>query len=106
VREVWGRLGEDGPTEREVADAKTYINGSFPLRFTDSSSIARTLAGVQREGLGIDYLDRRAGIIEAVTMADLQRVAKRLFRAEDLTFAIVGMPDGIEPTVEAPDPNS
>jgi zinc protease len=73
VREIWAGLGAEGPTEKEVADAKTYINGSFPLRFTDSGTIARILASVQREKLGIDYLNRRSEIIDGVTMADLKR---------------------------------
>jgi zinc protease len=102
VREIWAQMAEDGPTEAEAADAKTYINGSFPLRFTNSGSIARILAGIQREGLGIDYLDRRAGLIDAVTMDDLKRVAKRIFRADALTFAIVGRPEGVTATRPAP----
>ncbi len=106
VRETWRDFGENGPTEREVRDAKDYIAGSYPLRFTDSAAIAGTLAAVQRAGLGIGYIDRRADLIEAVGMDDLRRAARRLFRADELTFAIVGEPEGVAATHPAPDPDS
>lgn len=106
VKEIWTRMGAEGPTEEEARNAKTYINGSFPMRFTSSAPIARTLAAVQRDKLGIDYLDKRSALIDSVTMADLKRVAKRLFRAEDLTFSIAGKPQGITPTRPAPETRS
>ena len=44
--------------------------------------------------------------INAVTMADLKRVAKRLFLADELTFSVVGQPKGVTPTASAPEPRS
>ncbi|MBT6136323.1 MAG: insulinase family protein [Rhodospirillaceae bacterium] len=102
VREVWRDFAETGPTDEEVADAKTYINGSFPIRFTNSSGIAGFLTAVQRHKLGIDYIDRRAGLIDGVSTQDLKRVARRLFKADRLSFVVVGDPEGLTPTREAP----
>jgi zinc protease len=56
------------------------------------------LLSVQRDNLGIDYLDRRSGLINAVTLEDVQRVAKRLLDPAALLTVIVGQPEGIEPT--------
>jgi zinc protease len=95
IREEWARMGAEGPTAEEVEDAKTYMTGSYPLRFSSTSGIAGTLLGIQLDDLGIDYVNIRNDLVEAVTVEDAQRVARELFRAEDLTVVIVGRPDGV-----------
>ena len=60
------------------------------------------LVGIQLDDLGIDYMDRRNGLIEAVTLEDAKRVAARLYQPDNLTIVVVGKPDGLEPTREAP----
>jgi len=98
VRSEIARMQENGPTERELADAKTYLTGSFPLRFDSNDELASFLVAMQLEDLGIDYLDRRNGYIEAVTLADARRVADMLLDPEALTVVIVGAPEGVTPT--------
>ena len=100
IRAEWARMAEQGPTEQELTDAKTYLTGAFPLRFSSSGKIAGILVAMQTENLGIDYLDKRNGYIEALTMADLKRVAKRLLRPENLSVVVVGAPDGLEAETE------
>jgi zinc protease len=95
IRELWRDMGRNGVTEQELADAKTYITGSFPLRFTSNGAIASILIGMQLENLGIDYLDRRNSFIEAVTIEDANRVARRLYDADTLTVVVVGEPVGV-----------
>lgn len=95
VREVWTKFAEDGPTPEELTDAKTYLTGAFPMRFTSSSAIADMLVGMQEENLGIDYIEKRNSYIEAVTLEDAKRVARRLYQPENLTFAIAGKPEGV-----------
>ncbi len=98
IRAEWRRMAENGVTETEFAAAKTYINGSFPLRLDSSRRIANILIGVQLNRLGIDYLDRRAGLMNAVTMDDIRRVARRLLKPDDLTVVVVGDPEGVTAT--------
>ena len=86
---------DHGITAEELANAKTFLNGSFPLRLTSSGRIARLLLAIQRENLGIDYRDRRAKLINAVTLADVSRVAKRLLQPEKLLIVVVGKPAGL-----------
>ena len=91
------RLAETGPTEQEVADAKSYLEGSYALGLDTSAKVAGQLVQIQLDKLGIDYIDRRASLIEAVTLADTQRVAKRLLDA-GLLVTVVGEPQGVSST--------
>ena len=93
VRKEMKRMAGEGVTAEELEDAKTYLTGSYPLRFTSNSSIANQLLGIQLEDLGIDYVDRRNALIEAVTEEDIARVAKRLLRPDNMLVAIVGKPN-------------
>ena len=95
VRAEWRRIAGDGVTEEELRDVKTYLNGSFPLRFDSGRRIADMLVGIQLARLGIDYVDRRRHLIDSVTLEQANRVARRIFRAEDLTVVVVGDPEDI-----------
>jgi zinc protease len=86
------RLADEGPTEEELDSAKSYLTGAYALRFESSSSIANQLLWIQIEDLGIDYVNRRNEQVEAVSLADIKRVAKRLIEADRLITTIVGKP--------------
>jgi len=88
------RLAEEGPTEEEFAKTKTYLKGSYALGFDTSTKIANQLVQIQLDNLGIDYIDRRAALIDAVTLADAKRVAKRLLDT-GLLITVVGRPQGV-----------
>ena len=102
VRAEWRRMAEDGPSAEELDAAKTFLTGSYPLRFSSSGRIANMLAGIQVENLGIDYVDRRNSFIEAVTLEDARRVARRLYDADALSVVVVGRPEGVVANREAP----
>jgi zinc protease len=85
------KLAETGPTEEELAKAKSFLTGSYALRFDTSTKIAEQLALIQLDDLGIDYIDKRNGLIDAVTMPDVKRVAKRLLEA-GMLITVVGKP--------------
>lgn len=92
TREVMTKFASDGPTPQEVSDAKGYLTGSFPLAFSSDTGIVSQLAVFQREGLGPDYVVRRNGLIDAVTVDDVRRAAKRLFDPRRLTIVVAGTP--------------
>jgi len=102
IRQEIRRIRDDGPSAEELENAKTFLTGSFFLRFDRTDRIANILVAIQLDDLGIDYLDRRNALIEAVTMADIRRVAKRLLDPDRITFVVVGRPDGLDqaPRVE------
>jgi zinc protease len=95
VRAEWARIAAEGLTEEELATTKTYLTGSYPLRFDGNGNIASILVGMQMDDLPIDYPVTRNAKIEAVTMDDIRRVAKRLYLPDALHFVVVGQPTGL-----------
>jgi zinc protease len=89
MQDEFRKLAETGPTEDELAKAKSYLTGSYGLRFDTSTKIAEQLVGIQLEDLGIDYIEKRNGLVNAVTMDDVKRAAKRLLDSKMLV-AVVG----------------
>jgi zinc protease len=92
------RMAKEGPTEAELEEAQTYLTGSYPLNFDSNSKIANQLLAIQQDELGIDYVNRRNDLINAVTLADVRRVAQQLIDAEALIFTVVGQPQGVAST--------
>jgi zinc protease len=90
------RMAESGPTEDELAKAKAYLKGSYALAFDTSGKIAGQLVQIQLDGLGMDYVDRRSGLIDAVTLEDARRVAKRLLDT-GMLVGVVGRAQGLTP---------
>lgn len=95
IREVWDRTAQ-GVTEAELRDAKTYLTGEYPLRFDGNGKIASILSGMQLMGMPRDYVNSRNAKVEAVTLADVARVAGRLLDSGNLQFVLVGRPEGLE----------
>jgi zinc protease len=88
------RMVDEGPTEAELAKAKAYLKGAYALNFDTSTKIASMLLQIQLDDLGIDYIDRRSAIIDAVTIEDARRAARRLAQGGMLT-TVVGMPKNL-----------
>lgn len=95
IKEEWVRMRTDGVTEQELADAKTFLTGAYPLRFDGNGRIANIMVSMQMENLGIDYIATRNDRVNAVTRDDVARVAKRLLDPARLTFTVVGRPEGL-----------
>lgn len=89
------KIATEGPSADELAKAKSYLIGSFPLRFDTSAKIAGQLLEMQLEDLGIDYIDRRNGLIEAVKAEDVRRAAARFLTDAKLLVTLVGRPDPV-----------
>ncbi len=98
VTAEWGRITSEGVTEEELAATKTYLTGSYPLRFDGNAQIAGILVGMQMLGLSTDYPTTRNAKVEAVTHADVQRVAASFFTPDKLFFVVVGQPEGVVAT--------
>ena len=67
-------------------------------RSISCSRVTSTRAPVQMLGLSADYPKTRNDKVNAVTMEDISRVAKRLLKPENLSFVVVGEPTGVEAT--------
>ena len=95
IREEMAKLADEGPSEHEVEEAKRYIIGSYPLRFDTSPKIASELLGLATNGFEPEFLSERNRLFDAVTLADVRRVAERLFGDPRLLVQAVGRPVGL-----------
>ncbi|WP_244540624.1 pitrilysin family protein [Hyphomicrobium sp. CS1BSMeth3] len=95
IRSELRRMASNGPTPDELKNAKDYLTGSFALRFDTNAKIANQLLGFLFEGYGIDYIDKRNALVNAVTLEDVKRVAARLLKADELIVTVVGKPQGL-----------
>lgn len=102
IRSEFKRMREQGVTEKELEDAKTYLTGAFPLRFDSNGKIASELMGIRLQELGIDYVNKRNDLIRAVTLDDIRRVATRLLDPDALLVVAVGDPKGLQDNKSSP----
>ncbi len=83
------RMADEGPTQQELDDAKSYLKGSQMLALDTNSKIASALLLFQLDKLGIDYIEKRNALVDAVTLEDVKRVSRRLW-GNGLLTVIVG----------------
>jgi zinc protease len=84
----------NGLNEEELEKGKTYLIGSYPLRFDTSAKIASQLIHIQLERRAPDWLVERNREIAAVTMKSVKRAAHRAFGDGALHTTVVGRPEG------------
>lgn len=88
------RMAEGGPTAVELSEAKSYLKGTYALSLDSSAKVAAQLTQIQIDNLGIDYIERRGALIDAVTLDDAKRVAKRLYGG-GMLVTVAGRPKGV-----------
>lgn len=77
-------------SDQELAEAKAFLMGSFPLRFDTTAKLAQVLAQVEFYGLGFEYFSQYPKWIERVTKEDVQRVAKQYLDPQRYALVVVG----------------
>lgn len=97
IRAEWTRMAEEGLTLDELTELKTYLTGAYPLRFDGNAPIAGMLAGMQLDGMPIDYVQTRNDQVNALTLEEINRVASEVLQPENLHFVVVGQPEGLSP---------
>ena len=102
VRQQFRWLAEDGITQEQLDQVKTYLTGAYPLRFDGNDSIASILASMQFQGFPLNYVNIRNDLVNAVTLDDVRRVARRLAQPDALHFVVVGQPVGVESGTDEP----
>jgi zinc protease len=98
LKSEWRRMADKGVDAKTLRDAKTYLIGSYPLRFTSSGNIAAILVSMQLEELGINFLDQRNSLITGVSLNDVNATAKKLLDPNSLVIVVVGSPEGVTST--------
>jgi zinc protease len=96
IRAELKKMADNGPAAEDLDAAKKYLTGSYALRFDTNAKIASQLLGLLQEEFGTDYVEKRNAIIEAITLDDVKRVAKRLLKPDGLIVTVVGKPVGLD----------
>jgi zinc protease len=92
---------QDSPvSDDEIDGAKKFLVGSFPLKIDKQSSIASFLVQIEFYGLGLDYADKYPGLVNSVTKADVQRVAKQYLHSD--AYLMVAAANLSEAKIEVP----
>ena len=97
IRSQFKALAENGPTQKEVDSAKSFLIGSYVLSLDSNAKIAEQMLRSQLQGLGPDFIAQRKAGLEKVTRADVARVARSLLATDDLSVAIAGQPTNLSP---------
>lgn len=98
IQDEWRKMAENGVTKAELDAAKKYLTGAYPLRFDGNGRIAGLLVGMQMQGYPIDYPKTRNDKVIAVTLDQVNAVAKWLLKADAMRFVVVGKPEGLVTT--------
>ena len=93
LRSTLKNIADNGPTDQQLKDAKSYITGSFVLGLDSNAEIADYLISMQIYHLGRDYFDKRNAMVEAVTRQQVAAMAKKLADPEHLLVVMVGKPN-------------
>jgi zinc protease len=84
------RLGDEPVPADELRDSQDYMTGVVPLALETNAGVATTLLNMEWFGLGLDYLQRYSELIYAVTVEDVQRVARQYLRPDRSVLVVAG----------------
>ncbi len=101
MKEFRGMQGARPVTDDELQMAKNSLAESLPERFASVSSIGAAIGQLWLQGLPGDYYQQYAARINAVTRADMIRVARRYIDLDHLSIVIVGDEATIRKPLEA-----
>ncbi len=96
------RMAEEGPTQKELDEAKSYLKGSQMLALDTSSKLAQALLQYQLDKLPIDYIEKRNALVDAVTLDDAKKAAQKLWGQGLLTVIVGRAPQAAAQPVVAP----
>jgi len=91
------RIREERVNEQELADAKNFLTGVFPIRAETQEGLTNLIVNQYLYGLPEDYLQTYRQNIEAVTSEDVLRVAQKHLRTAEMAVVIVGDADEVLP---------
>ena len=94
------RVRSEKATEKELKDAKNYLTGVFPLRAETQEGLTNLLVSQQLYDLPADYLQTYRDKVNAVTLDDVERVAKKYISPDKIAIVIVGDAEEILPQIK------
>ncbi len=95
--DVLKQLHEKGITAEQLASAKNYLKGQYPTRLETSDQLANQLADLEFYGLDAHDVDDYYPKLDAMTLADAQRIIKTYYPLDNLVFVVIGKASEIGP---------
>ncbi|MCK6418015.1 MAG: insulinase family protein [Alphaproteobacteria bacterium] len=92
IRQELRDVSKNPITAQELKNAQTYLTGALPLSLTSTNAIAGLLLSLQEDGLPITALEDRDAKLRALSLQDVNAMAARLLRPDDLRIVVVGQP--------------
>jgi zinc protease len=93
LKEIFGeidRLQKEPPSTLELKGIQSYLSGIFVIRNSSRQALISQLQFVDFQGLGEDYLKSYVPKVNAVTAADIQKMAGKYIKPEEMTIVVVG----------------
>jgi len=84
------RIGNEPVSQKEIADAKSYLTGVFPIRLETQEGLTDQLVQIKMLNLPNEYLQNYRDRIQAVTVQDIQRVAQKYIKPDEAALIVVG----------------
>jgi hypothetical protein len=84
------RIRSEPVSEKEIADAKSYLTGVFPIRLETQEGLIDQLVQIKMFGLPDNYLEIYRNKLQAVTIEEIQKVARKYVKPEEAAIVIVG----------------
>lgn len=95
------RIRDEDVTDDELADAKAYLTGVFPIRLETQEGLINQLVNIKMYDLAADYLDTYRDQVTRITKDDVRRVAGKHITPERAAIVIVGDAEATRAQVEA-----
>ncbi len=95
------RITQTVAEDEELAIARDYLVGVFPLRYETSGQVAGAIAGLVAHGLPDDELDRYRPVVAGVTPDQVLEAAQHHLRPDEASVVVVGDADAFLPALEA-----
>ena len=84
------RIRTERVSEKEIADAKSYLTGVFPIRLETQEGLTDQLVQIKMLNLPSDYLENYRDRVQAVTGEEIQRVAQKYVKTDEAALIVVG----------------
>ncbi|MEO5510184.1 MAG: pitrilysin family protein [Longimicrobiales bacterium] len=93
-------LLRDGPTDDEIANARNFLAGVFPLQLQSTEEIAERISDIVVYDLPIDYFQHYRADLLRVDSTSVRQAASLHIRPEEMAVVIVGDAAALRPTLE------
>lgn len=90
VRKVVEEYLREGISDQELADGKSNLIGSYLVNLATHPEIAYRLLQLEQYQLGLDYFQKRAGLIRKVTKAQVNKALRQHIHPECWSVSIAG----------------